>query len=53
VFVKGALWRARSDEEGLAVGDEIIVEAVEGLTLTVARAGGAPEGQADGVQSAT
>jgi membrane-bound serine protease (ClpP class) len=53
VFVKGALWRARSDQDGLAAGDEVVVEAVEGLTLTVARAARMPEGPADGVQSAT
>jgi membrane-bound serine protease (ClpP class) len=53
VFVKGALWRARSDQEGLDVGDEVVVESVDGLTLTVAPAPGRPEGTAKGVQSAT
>ena len=38
VFVKGALWRARSEHEGLEVGDEVVVEQVDGLTLTVAPA---------------
>jgi membrane-bound serine protease (ClpP class) len=53
VFVKGALWRARSDQEGLEVGDEVVVEGVDGLTLTVAPAPGRPEGTAEGVQSGT
>jgi membrane-bound serine protease (ClpP class) len=53
VFVKGALWRARSDQEGLEVGDEVVVEGVDGLTLTVAPAPERPEGTAEGVQSAT
>jgi membrane-bound serine protease (ClpP class) len=53
VFVKGALWRARSEQEGLLVGDEIVVGGVEGLTLTVARAPERPEGSVEGVQSAT
>jgi membrane protein implicated in regulation of membrane protease activity len=53
VFVKGALWRARSDQDGLKVGDEIVVESVDGLTLTVAPAPQRPEGTAEGVQSAT
>ena len=34
VFVKGALWRARS-EAPLEVGEKVVVDAVEGLTLTV------------------
>ena len=53
VFVKGALWRARSDQEGLDVGDEVVVEGVDGLTLTVAPSPERPEGTAEGVQSAT
>ena len=36
VFVKGALWRARSERGGSRVGDEVVVENVDGLTLTVA-----------------
>jgi membrane-bound ClpP family serine protease len=42
VFLDGALWRARvwdADEEGtLRRGDPIVVERVDGLTLTVRRA---------------
>jgi membrane-bound serine protease (ClpP class) len=43
VFVDGALWRARqdwapSDEEGLREGDPVVVERVNGLTLSVRRA---------------
>jgi membrane-bound ClpP family serine protease len=42
VFLDGALWRARrsaSDDEGaLQRGDPIVVERVDGLTLTVRRA---------------
>jgi membrane-bound ClpP family serine protease len=42
VLVDGALWRARawSDEDNAALhaGDPIVVEQVEGLTLTVRRA---------------
>jgi membrane-bound serine protease (ClpP class) len=37
VFVKGALWRAHTaDDRPLEVGEEVVVEAIEGLTLTVA-----------------
>jgi membrane-bound serine protease (ClpP class) len=50
VFVKGALWRAHTrDDERLDVGTEVVVEEVQGLTLTVApmvremTAGGAVE----------
>jgi membrane-bound serine protease (ClpP class) len=54
VFVKGALWRARSDHAELAVGAEVVVEAVDGLTLTVAPAPPpTPEGPVEGVRSAT
>jgi membrane-bound ClpP family serine protease len=41
VFLDGALWRARvwaGDEEKLRRGDPIVVERVDGLTLTVRRA---------------
>jgi membrane-bound serine protease (ClpP class) len=34
VFVKGALWRARS-ERPVTVGQKVVVDDVEGLTLTV------------------
>jgi len=51
VFIKGALWRARSEQEGIRVGDEVVVENVDGLTLTVAPANPTPEGPAEGVQS--
>jgi membrane-bound serine protease (ClpP class) len=37
VFVKGALWRAHAeDDRPLDVGQEVTVERVDGLTLTVA-----------------
>jgi membrane-bound serine protease (ClpP class) len=37
VFVKGALWRAHTrDQQPLEVGEEIVVERIDGLTLTVA-----------------
>jgi membrane-bound serine protease (ClpP class) len=37
VFVKGALWRAHtSDDRHVDVGTEVVVEAIDGLTLTVA-----------------
>jgi len=52
VFVKGALWRARTDSEHVEVGDEVVVRDIDGLTLTVAPAGARPEGPAEGVQSA-
>jgi membrane-bound serine protease (ClpP class) len=40
VFVRGALWRATGvDSTRMEVGDEVIVERVEGLTLTVRKAG--------------
>jgi membrane-bound serine protease (ClpP class) len=36
VFVQGALWRAVArDSEQVEVGDEVVVEEVDGLTLTV------------------
>jgi len=37
VFVRGALWRARSADDGpvLEVGERVRVESVKGLTLTV------------------
>ena len=42
VFVDGALWRARAwsteDDSELHAGDPIVVEHVDGLTLTVRRA---------------
>jgi membrane-bound serine protease (ClpP class) len=53
VFVKGALWRARSEQEGIQVGDEVVVENVDGLTLTVAPADPTPDGPTEEVQSAT
>ncbi len=45
VFVQGALWRAvASDSQELEVGDEVVVERVDGLTLTVRKADpGEPE----------
>jgi membrane-bound serine protease (ClpP class) len=46
VFVKGALWRAHTaDERPLEVGEEVTVEAVDGLTLTVAPLVQEPEPQ--------
>src|SRR5204863_8191154 len=39
VFVKGALWRAiPADSDEIAVGDDVIVEQVTGLTLRVKKA---------------
>jgi membrane-bound ClpP family serine protease len=41
VFVDGALWRARpswNEEDRLREGDQIVVERVQGLTLSVRRA---------------
>jgi membrane-bound serine protease (ClpP class) len=39
VFVQGALWRAAAaDSESLSVGEEVVVESVDGLTLKVRRA---------------
>jgi membrane-bound serine protease (ClpP class) len=39
VFVQGALWRAVGpDSASFSVGDEVVVEKVEGLTLTVRKA---------------
>jgi len=41
VFVDGALWRARPsslEESPLRAGDEVVVERVNGLTLTVRKA---------------
>jgi membrane protein implicated in regulation of membrane protease activity len=41
VRVAGELWEIRSDEP-LAVGDEVVVRAVDGLTLEVSRPSPAP-----------
>jgi membrane-bound serine protease (ClpP class) len=38
VRLRGEIWNARS-EEPLELGEEVRVEAVDGLTLVVARAG--------------
>jgi membrane-bound serine protease (ClpP class) len=39
VFVKGALWRATPlDSDAIAVGDDVVVEQVDGLTLRVKKA---------------
>jgi membrane-bound serine protease (ClpP class) len=42
VFLDGALWRARQwsldEDEVLERGDPVVVERVDGLTLTVRRA---------------
>jgi membrane-bound serine protease (ClpP class) len=39
VFVQGALWRARTaDESVLPVGQPVVVDAIDGLTLTVSPA---------------
>jgi membrane-bound ClpP family serine protease len=40
VFIDGALWRARPcwDDDTLRTGDRVVVERVEGLTLSVRRA---------------
>jgi len=42
VFIDGALWQAESSDpsERIATGEEIRVEAVKGLTLTVSRVSG-------------
>jgi membrane-bound serine protease (ClpP class) len=46
VFVQGALWRAHTaDERPLEPGEEVIVEAIDGLTLTVAPLVREPEPQ--------
>jgi membrane protein implicated in regulation of membrane protease activity len=46
VFVKGALWRAHTaDDRPLEVGEQVVVEAVDGLTLTVASGVREPETQ--------
>jgi membrane-bound serine protease (ClpP class) len=39
VFVRGDLWQARSDDEPIGVGEEVIVESLdEGLVIHVRRA---------------
>ena len=41
VFVRGALWRATAaDSDSLEIGDRVVVEKVDGLTLTVRKAEG-------------
>jgi membrane-bound serine protease (ClpP class) len=46
VFVKGALWRAHTaDDRPLEAGEEVVVEAIDGLTLTVRPAVREPEPQ--------
>jgi membrane-bound ClpP family serine protease len=47
VRLRGEIWNARG-EEPLESGEEVRVEAVDGLTLVVARAGTAPRGTALG-----
>jgi membrane-bound serine protease (ClpP class) len=39
VFIDGALWQAEAEDGAAAVGDTVIVQRVEGLTLHVAPAG--------------
>jgi membrane-bound serine protease (ClpP class) len=45
VFVQGALWRARppAEQEPIELGDRVVVESVDGLTLNVSRLGGGGE----------
>jgi membrane-bound ClpP family serine protease len=39
VFIHGELWQARSDEEPIGVGEEVLVESIEeGLVIHVRRA---------------
>jgi membrane-bound serine protease (ClpP class) len=46
VFVRGALWRAHAaDDRTVAVGEHVVVEGIDGLTLTVAPATREPEPQ--------
>jgi membrane-bound serine protease (ClpP class) len=48
VFVRGALWRAvAEDSEKLDVGDEVVVDRVDGLTLTVHKRHPAAPGAVD------
>jgi membrane protein implicated in regulation of membrane protease activity len=42
VRVAGEIWEARSADDALAVGDEVEVTGVEGLTLQVSRRSRAP-----------
>lgn len=54
VYLDGSLWRARAanPDEPLEVGYRVIVESIEGLTLTVAPIdGGAPESATENVGS--
>jgi membrane-bound serine protease (ClpP class) len=46
VFVRGALWRARTaDRSPLDIGEKVTVDAIDGLTLTVSAAVREPEPQ--------
>jgi membrane-bound serine protease (ClpP class) len=46
VFVLGALWRAHTaDDRTLEVGEEVVVEAIDGLTLTVSAGTREPQAQ--------
>jgi membrane-bound serine protease (ClpP class) len=49
VWVGGALWRARAsgEEAPIELGDRVVVESVDGLTLQVRRPGAAGAGQAN------
>ena len=39
VFIHGELWQARSDDEPIGVGDDVVVEGIdEGLVIQVRRA---------------
>jgi membrane-bound ClpP family serine protease len=37
VFVRGELWRARTDDGEIAPGEQVQVDALDGLTLDVHR----------------
>jgi membrane-bound ClpP family serine protease len=43
--VQGALWRARppAEQEPIELGDRVVVESVDGLTLNVSRLGSGGE----------
>ena len=48
VFIDGALWQAEAENGDIGVGDTVVVQRVEGLTLHVAPNG--PENQPEETQ---
>jgi membrane-bound serine protease (ClpP class) len=46
VWVEGALWKARSDDGAIGIGNRVKIESLDGLTLVVTPLGG-PSGEGE------